>query len=31
MREVTARGKMEKITGDRTGRAHYVKRIVEYR
>lgn len=31
MREMIPRGKMEKITGDRTDRAHYIKRIVEYR
>ena len=31
MKEMIARGKMEKITGDRTARAHYVKRTIEYR
>ena len=30
MKELT-RGRMEKLTGDRTGRAHYVKRVAEYR
>jgi hypothetical protein len=31
MKELIARGKMEKITGDRTTRAHYVKRLIEFR
>ena len=30
MKEMT-RGRVERFTGDRTGRAHYVKRVVEYR
>lgn len=31
MKEMITRGKMAKITGDRTDRAHYIKRVVEYR
>lgn len=31
MREMIARGKTERMTGDRTDRAHYIKRVVEYR
>jgi hypothetical protein len=31
MKEMIARGRVEKNTGDRTGRAHYVKRIIEFR
>ena len=31
MKELIGRGKMEKLTGDRTSRPHYIKRIVEYR
>jgi hypothetical protein len=31
MKEALARGKVERITGDRTARAHYIKRIVEFR
>lgn len=31
MKEMITRGKVERITGDRTTRAHYVKRTVEFR
>jgi hypothetical protein len=31
MKEMIARGKVERITGDRTTRIHYEKRIVELR
>ena len=31
MKEMMEKGRMEKMTGDRTGRAHYVKRIVLFR
>lgn len=31
MKEMIGRGRMEKITGDRTTRAHYIKRVAEYR
>ncbi len=31
MKEMITRGRAEKFTGDRTGRAHYIKKTVEYR
>ncbi len=31
MKEMIGRGRMEKVTGDRTTRPHYIKRNVEFR
>jgi hypothetical protein len=31
MKEMITRGRSERTSGDRTARAHYVKRVVEYR
>lgn len=31
MKEMIAKGRAEKLTGDRTGRPHYIKKIVEFR
>jgi hypothetical protein len=31
MKEMIARGRVERMTGDRTGRPHYVKKTVEFR
>lgn len=31
MKEMVTKCRVERITGDRTGRPHYVKRIVEFR
>lgn len=31
MKEMIGRGRMEKVTGDRTARPHYIKRMVEFR
>lgn len=31
MKEMIIRGRVERITGDRTARPHYVKKVVEFR
>ena len=31
MRDMITRNRAERLTGDRTGRPHYIKKIVEFR